>query len=233
MKGLIGKKLGMTHFFSEEKGQIPVTVIEAGPCVVVSCKKEESKNYTKLLLGFQKAKYPYHWDKQKMESEEPVKGKRLNKPEAGIFSKANLHAHSVLLEFRVNAKDKYKTGDVLKVEDVFKEGLKVDVRSKSKGHGFSGVIKRHNFHGGRKSHGSMFHRAPGSIGQGTTPGRVIKGHPLPGQYGNKNITIQNLEVVKIIPEKNLLLVKGAVPGAKGTLVKVQETVKLRGREFGK
>lgn len=232
MKGLIGKKVGMTNIFSEEGESIPVTVVEAGPCVVLSYKKIDNK-YGKLLLGYERANPPKKKGDKKKAKDKLKGAKTLNKPKMGLFDKIQTDPLSKLKEFRVDKKEDFEPGKIIKIEEVFEEGQKVDVRSKTKGRGFTGVIKRHGFHGGKGSHGSMFHRAPGSIGQGTTPGRVIKGHPLPGQYGSKYRTIQNIKIVKMIPEKNLLLLKGSIPGPNGSYLRVQNAMKNRGREHGR
>ncbi|MBN1151418.1 50S ribosomal protein L3 [candidate division WOR-3 bacterium] len=229
MKGLIGKKLGMTQIFLEDGRVVPVTVVEAGPCVVVSC--NEGKEHKKLLLGYENAKLPK--SEKSSNENKAAKGRRINKPEMGLFRKSGVEPCSITQEFKIDKNEEYKIGDVLTVETVFKSEEMVDVRSKTKGKGFQGVVKRYGFRGGRKSRGSMFHRAPGSIGAGTTPGRVIKGHKLPGQMGNKIKTIQNIKIIKIIPDKNLLLLKGAVPGSSGSYLRVQNAIKSRGREFGR
>jgi len=235
VKGLIGRKIGMTQYFNKDSKLIPTTVIEAGPCVVLAYEKKTEKKHSKLLLGFEKAKYPKNKNNEKKDiKRKNLKGKRLNKPLMGIFDKLGLEPYSELQEFRIDINTDLKVGDILKANDVFKENGFVDIRGKSKGKGFAGVIKRHNFHGGKMSHGSMFKRAPGSIGQGTTPGRVIKGHPLPGQYGNKFLTIQNLKIIKIIPEKNIILIKGSIPGPNGSYIRICESMKkTNGREYGK
>ncbi len=234
MKGLIGKKIGMTQVFLEDGRLMPVTVIEAGPCVVVKCVKKEGSDYASLLLGYEKAKLPKTEAKSESgEKQTKRTGRRLNKPEFGVFKKAEVEPCSFIQEFKVSHDVQYKTGDVLSVQDVFAEEGLVDVKSKTKGKGFQGVVRRYGFRGGRMSRGSMFHRAPGSIGAGTTPGRVIKGHKLPGHQGNVFKTIQNIKIVKIIPDKNLLLLKGAVPGPNGSYLRVQDAIKSRGREFGR
>lgn len=232
MKGLIGKKLGMTQIFLEDGRVVPVTVVEAGPCVIVNCEKKEGNDYTKLLLGYEKAKLPISKENKKQDNK-GAKGRKINMPELGVFKKAKVEPCSMIQEFKVPQESEYKTGDVLTVENVFKQDEYVDVKSRTKGKGFQGVVRRYGFKGGRGSRGSMFHRAPGSIGAGTTPGRVIKGHKLPGHMGDVVRTIQNIKIVRIIPDKNLLLLKGAVPGPNGSYLRIQDAIKNRGREFGR
>jgi len=203
--GLIGKKIGMTQVFTEEGKVVPVTVIEAGPCVVVQMKNMEKDGYTAIQVGFGK------------------KEKNVLKPEAGHFKKAGKGVYKKLKEFRVSQKelDKLNLGDELKA-DQFSAGEKVKVTGFSKGRGFSGVVKRWNFSGGRKTHDSKFHRRTGSIGQCVNPGKVWKGKKMPGRYGNEQITVKNLVVVKVNTEDNLLLIKGAIPGANGNLVYIKK-----------
>ena len=188
-KGLIGKKVGMTQIFDESGKVIPVTVIEAGPCVVAQVKTEETDGYTAIQLGFG-----------------DVKESKVNKPEKGHFSKVNVTPKKHLREFRVDSVE-VKVGDELKA-DVFAAGDKIDIQGTSKGKGFQGVIKRHGQHRGPMGHGSMYHRRPGSMGATSTPGRVFKGKKLPGHMGVQTVTIQNLEVVRVDLDKNVLLVKG-------------------------
>ena len=206
-KGLIGKKVGMTQIFDEAGKVIPVTAIEAGPCVVAQVKTEETDGYTAIQLGFGDAK----------ES-------KLNRPEKGHFSKVNVTPKKHLREFRVDSVEEVKVGDELKA-DVFAEGDKIDIQGTSKGKGFQGVIKRHGQSRGPMGHGSMYHRRPGSMGPTSTPGRVFKGKKLPGHMGVQTVTIQNLEVVKVDLDKNVILVKGSVPGAKGAILKLKTSVK--------
>lgn len=202
-KGLIGKKLGMTQVIEESGLRIPVTVIEAGPCTVVQVKTEEVDGYNSIQLGFENLK-PQH----------------VRKPIEGHFKKANLKPMKYLKEFRLKNTEEYKVGDVLKV-DIFEEGEKVNVQGKTKGKGFAGVIKRHGYGRGPESHGSRFHRRPGSLGASATPSRVFKGTKLPGQMGGNIVTIKNLEIVKVDVDKNVLLVKGSIPGPKGTIVNIK------------
>ena len=206
-KGLIGKKLGMTQIFDEQGKVIPVTVIEAGPCLVAQVKSEETDGYNAVQLGFGE-----------------VKDKHINKPEKGHFAKANVTAKKHLREFRLDSIEGIKVGDELKA-DVFVAGDKIDVQGTSKGKGFQGVIKRHGQSRGPMGHGSMYHRRPGSMGPTSTPGRVFKGKKLPGHMGHVTVTIQNLDVVKVDMDKNVILVKGSVPGAKGAILKLRKSVK--------
>ena len=206
-KGLIGKKVGMTQIFDEKGMVIPVTVIEAGPCVVSQVKTVETDGYNAVQLGFGE-----------------IKSNKVNKPMAGHFAKANVEAKKHLREFRVDDVQNVKVGDEVKV-DTFEQGDKVDVQGISKGKGFQGVIKRHGQHRGPMGHGSMYHRRPGSMGATSTPGRVFKGKKLPGHMGVQKITIQNLEVVKVDMDKNVLLVKGSVPGPRGAILKIRTSVK--------
>jgi len=201
--GLIGKKIGMTQIFSKDGETIPVTVIKAGPCTVIQKKSKDKDGYNALQLGFEEKKWS-----------------RVNKPLQGHFKKAGQRAFYHLKEFKVDNIDKYQLGQEITLE-IFKVGGKVKVTGKSKGRGFAGVIKRWGFSGGPASHGSMFHRAPGSIGSSAFPSRVFKGKKLPGHYGNKTVTVRNLEIVDIKPEDNLLLLKGAVPGARNSIVIIQ------------
>ena len=203
-KGIIGRKVGMT----QKKGNvIPVTVIEAGPCVVAQVKTVETDGYDALQLGFGE-----------------IKDKHINKPEAGHFAKAGLENKKHLREFRLESVEGVKVGDTVKA-DVFEAGEKVDVQGISKGKGFQGVIKRHGQHRGPMGHGSMYHRRPGSMGSTSTPGRVFKGKKLPGHMGRVTITIQNLDVVRVDMDKNVILLKGSVPGAKGSILKIKSAVK--------
>ena len=206
MKAIIGKKVGMTQIFDEKGYVIPVTVIEAGPCLVAQVKSEETDGYNAVQLGFGE-----------------VKDKHINKPEKGHFEKSKLSAKKHLREFRADSID-VKVGDEVKA-DVFEAGDKIDVQGTSKGKGFQGVIKRHGQHRGPMGHGSMYHRRPGSMGATSTPGRVFKGKKLPGHMGRVTVTIQNLDVVKIDMDKNVILVKGSVPGCKGAILKIKSTVK--------
>ena len=206
-KGLIGKKVGMTQIFDEAGKVIPVTAIEAGPCVVAQVKTEETDGYTAIQLGFG-----------------DVKESKLNRPKKGHFSKINVTPKKHLREFRVDSVEEVKVGDELKA-DVFTAGDKIDIQGTSKGKGFQGVIKRHGQSRGPMGHGSMYHRRPGSMGPTSTPGRVFKGKKLPGHMGVQTVTIQNLEVVRVDLDKNVILVKGSVPGPKGAILKLKTSVK--------
>ena len=206
MKAIIGKKVGMTQIFDENGFVIPVTVIEAGPCTVAQVKSVDTDGYNAVQLGFGE-----------------VKDKHINKPEKGHFAKSKLAAKKHLREFRVDSAD-VKVGDQVKA-DVFTAGDKIDVQGTTKGKGFQGVIKRHGQHRGPMGHGSMYHRRPGSMGSTSTPGRVFKGKKLPGHMGVQTVTIQNLDVVRVDMDKNVLLVKGSVPGPKGAILKIKATVK--------
>ena len=206
-KALIGKKVGMTQIFDENGAVIPVTVIEAGPCKVVQVKTVETDGYDAVKLGFGS-----------------VKESKLNKPEKGNFKKANLEPKKHLREFRLDSVENVTIGSELKA-DVFASGEKVDIQGTTKGKGFQGVIKRHGQHRGPMGHGSMYHRRPGSMGPTSTPGRVFKGKKLPGHMGVDTVTIQNLEVVRVDLDKNVILVKGSVPGCKGAILKIKNSVK--------
>ena len=206
-KALIGKKVGMTQIFDENGVVIPVTVIEAGPCVVAQVKTLDNDGYEAVQLGFG-----------------DVKENKLNKPVKGHFAKANVTAKRHLREFRLDTIEGIKVGDELKA-DIFAAGEKIDVQGTSKGKGFQGVIKRHGQHRGPMGHGSMYHRRPGSMGATSTPGRVFKGKKLPGHMGNVTVTIQNLDIVKVDMDKNVILVKGSVPGAKGSILKIKSAIK--------
>jgi len=208
MKGILGKKVGMTRVFKDDKA-IPVTVIKAGPCVVVQKKTVETDGYNAIQIGF-----------------EEVPERKSNKPLLGHFKKAQVQPLRYLREFRLDNVDDYEIGQKIDVS-IFSEGEKIDLIGKSKGRGYSGVMKRWNFSGGEASHGSKFHRAPGSTGMATYPSKVFKGKKMPGQYGNERVTIQNSEVVYVDVQNNLIAVKGGVPGARGGLVTIREAVKAK------
>ena len=209
MKSLLGKKLGMTQIFDEAGRLVPVTVLEVGPCSIVQRKTVATDGYEAVQLGF---------GAQKPE--------RVVKPLAGHFKKAGLGTMLELREVRVAADDAAKAGDTLTAA-IF-EGINfVDVEGVTKGKGFQGVMKRHNFGGGRATHGSHFHRTTGSIGMKEKPGRVFKGKKMAGQMGNTSITAQSLKVVQVRAAENLILVKGAVPGANGTILVVREALKRK------
>lgn len=208
-KGILGKKHGMTQIFNEKGEFIPVTVIEAGPCVVVQKKTLENDGYNALQLGFG-----------------DIKEKRVIKPLKGHFKKANVPFKKYLREFRLDDISGYEVGSEIKV-DIFKPGERVDVTGISKGKGFAGIVKRYNANRGPMSHGSKYHRRVGSMGATTDPGRTFKGKIMPGHMGHERVTVQNLEVVKADPSLNLLLVKGSVPGPKGSLLIIRDSVKNR------
>ena len=206
MKGILGKKLGMTQIFTEEGIVVPVTVVEAGPNVVTQVKTVEKDGYNAIQVGF-----------------EDAKEKSLNKPQKGHLAAANvLKKH--LKEFRVDAVEEFTVGQEIKA-DLFAAGEKIDVTGTSKGKGFQGPIKRHGQSRGPESHGSRYHRRPGSMGACSYPGRVFKNKKLAGHMGSVKVTVQNLEVVRVDADKNFILVKGAIPGAKGSVVTLKEAVK--------
>ena len=207
MKTIIGKKIGMTQIFDEHGKVIPVTVIEAGPCVVAQVKSVETDGYNAIQLGFG-----------------DVKASKVNKPEAGHFAKANIAPKKHLREFRLDSVEGVTVGTEIKA-DTFVAGDKIDVQGTTKGKGFQGVIKRHGQSRGPMGHGSMYHRRPGSMGPTSTPGRVFKGKKLPGHMGRITVTIQNLDVVRVDMDKNVILLKGSVPGAKGAILKLRTSVK--------
>jgi len=207
MKGIIGKKIGMTLLFTEDGYVVPVTVIEASPNKVVQVKTAENDGYNAIQLGY---------DNQKTN--------RINKPLKGHFEKAGVEPKRILKEFKVEDAAAYSLGQEIKV-DIFQAGDKVDVVGTSKGKGTQGPIKRHNQGRGPESHGSKYHRGPGSQSAATFPGRVFKGQTGAGRMGNERVTIQNLEIVRVDTERNLLLIKGAIPGPKGGYVMIKETVK--------
>jgi len=211
MKGIIGKKVGMTQIFDDEGNVIPVTVIEAGPCYVTQVRSAERDGYVAVQLGYQE-----------------TKPKRLTQGQLGHLRRNNLPALRVLREFRILAGgEELEEGQEIKV-DVFEQGERVDVIGTSKGRGFAGTIKRHGFHRQPKTHGqSDRERAPGSVGMCATPGRTLKGHRMAGRMGNQRTTIKNLEVVVVDPERNLLAVRGSVPGAKNGIVMIKPTTKAR------
>lgn len=207
MKNILGRKIGMTQIFKEDGSVVPVTVVEAGPLVVVQKKTVEIDGYNAIQVGF-----------------EEVKESRVNKPIKGHFDKGNVEYKKFLREFLVENVEEFEIGQEIKA-DVFQEGDIVDVTGISKGKGTQGVIRRHGFGRGRETHGSKFHRAPGGMSAGTYPGRVFKGHRMAGRTGNEKVTVQNLEIVRVDADKNLILIKGAIPGPKKGLVSIKETVK--------
>ena len=209
MTGLIGKKVGMTQFYNAEGNMVPVTVVRTGPCVVVQKKETAKDGYNALQVGFG-----------------GKKSQRVNKPMQGHMAKAGKGAFEVLKEFRLDDVSKYEVGQELKVNELFKVGDRIDVAGISKGHGFTGVIKRWSFAGFPGSHGTHeYFRHGGSIGNRSYPGRVRKGKKMAGHWGDEQVSIQNLEVVEIRSEQNLMLIKGAVPGAKQGVVIVRLAAK--------
>ena len=207
MKTLLGKKVGMTQIFSDKGEMIPVTVIEAGPCAVTQIKTLETDGYNAVQIGF-----------------EDKKESRVNKPEAGHFAKAGVGVKKFLTEIRLAEGESYELGQTISVAD-FEEGAKLDVTGTSKGKGTQGNIKRHGHRRGPMTHGSKHKRLPGGLAAATYPSRVFLGNKAPGRTGRDTVTVQNVVLVKVIADRNLLLVKGAVPGNKGGLVKVQYAVK--------
>lgn len=206
MKGILGKKVGMTQIFTEQGEVVPVTVVEAGPVVVTQIKTTENDGYTAIQVGF-----------------EDAKEKSLNKPQKGHLAAANtLKKH--LKEFRVDSVEGYTVGQEIKA-DLFAAGELIDVTGISKGKGFQGPIKRHGQSRGPETHGSRYHRRPGSMGACSYPGRVFKNKKLAGHMGSVKVTVQNLEVIRVDADKNFILVKGAIPGAKGSVVTIKEAVK--------
>jgi len=206
-KAILAKKIGMTQIFLEDGKVLPVTVVEAGPCVVIQKKTVETDGYNAIKVAFGE-----------------IREKLVNKARKGEFAKANVPVKRHLREFRLDDVSTYNVGDEIKV-DVFAAGDTVDASGVTKGHGFAGVIKRHGTHRGPMSHGSMYHRRPGSMGATSDPGRVYKGKKLPGHMGVENVTIINLDVVKVDADKNLLFIKGSVPGPKGSLLCIRDSVK--------
>lgn len=202
-KAILGRKLGMTQVWSDDDRLIPVTVIEAGPCVVSQVRTLAKDGYRAIQIGFGE-----------------IKESKVNRPMKGHFAKAGISPKRHLSEICLQDGEEFKVGDEIKV-DIFEPGVHIHVSGTSKGKGFAGGIKRHNFKGGPGGHGSHFHRAPGSIGQCATPSRVFKGKKMPGHMGSETITVRNLEVVRIDAEQNLLLVKGAVPGGKNSLLTIR------------
>ncbi|MDD5602517.1 MAG: 50S ribosomal protein L3 [Eubacteriales bacterium] len=207
-KAIYGTKIGMTQIFNEDGLAIPVTVIKAGPCAVIQKKTLETDGYEAVKIGFE--------DKDV---------KKLSKPEQGQFTGSGLKGMKYLRELRLEDISAMDTGSVIKVEDMFAAGEKVDVSGVSKGKGFQGNIKRHGQKGGKDTHGSMYHRRVGSMGANSSPSKVLKGKKLPGHMGFENVTVLNLDVVRVDAERSLLLVKGAVPGPRGALLLIKNTVK--------
>lgn len=207
MKGIMGKKLGMTQVFGPTGELVAVTVVEATPNVVVQKKTVEKEGYNSVQLGF-----------------DPIREKLANKPSQGHFKKAGVKPMRYLKELRDSSLQELELGSEVKV-DIFEEGNFVDVTGTSKGKGTLGVVGRHGFQRGRMSHGSKFHRRPGGLSAGTYPGRVFKGHRMMGRKGNEQVTVQNLELIRVDADKNLLLIKGAIPGPKNAMVLVKSALK--------
>ena len=200
--GLLGNKIGMTQIFDESGNIIPVTILKVGPCVITQVKSQSKENYDSIQIGYGN-----------------VSSKTLTQPELGHLQKSNIQPLKYLKEFRTTEENEFSIGQILKV-DSFSPGQFVNVRGKSIGKGFSGLQKRHNFTRGPMTHGSKNHRAPGSIGMGTTPGRVLPGKKMAGQLGNKITTIKKLKVIQINSEENILVIKGSVPGKPGNLLSI-------------
>ncbi len=225
MLGLMAKKMGTTQIFDENGNQVLVTVLKVGPCYVLNKRTNEKDGYTALQLAFEEMKERYK--KVYKDGKKVSVRVKPNKPMAGIFEKANVPFCRYVKEFRVNENDidKFEVGQKLTIKDIFENVEWVDITAKSKGRGYQGVVKRHGFAGGPMSHGTRFENRGGAIGASTTPSRIFKGIKMPGQHGNRTVTIQNLKIVKIIPEENLMLVKGSVPGAINSMVMVKWAVK--------
>ena len=204
--GLLGRKLGMTQVFDENGNLIPVTVLEAGPCYVLEEKNKDKHGYSALLLGFSD------------------RFKNVNKPQKGFYDKIDVFPKKILKEFRMDSTEGYNVGDQVKA-DIFAKGDFVDIQGTTIGRGFQGAIKRHGFHRGPMSHGSRYHRRPGSMGQCADPSRVFKGKKLPGQMGSVKRTIQSLKVVDVNVEENLILVKGSMPGSSNSVVRICKAIK--------
>lgn len=222
-KAILATKVGMTQIFNEDGSLIPVTVLQAGPCVVTQIKTVENDGYSAVQVGFVDKKEKIV-NKDKGGKKEVIHRHGVNKAEKGHFDKAGVSCKRYVREFKFDNASEYALAQEIKA-DIFEAGDKIDATAISKGKGFQGAIKRHNQHRGPMTHGSKFHRHAGSNGAASDPSKVFKGKKMPGQMGNKKITIQNLEVVRVDAEKNLLLVKGSVPGPKKSLVTIKETVK--------
>ena len=207
-KAILAKKIGMTQIFDDKSRLIPITVLEAGPCLVTQKKSVDKDGYDAIQVGFGN-----------------IKPKKVLKPQMGLFKKNNIEPKKFLREFRLDDISTYNVGDTINV-DIFKVGERVDAIGTSKGKGFQGSIKRHNHHRGPMAHGSKYHRGVGSMSSATTPGKVKKGKKMPGHMGARRVTVQNLEIIKIDVAKNLLILKGSVPGVKNSLVFIKNTVKI-------
>ncbi|MEA3305835.1 MAG: 50S ribosomal protein L3 [Candidatus Omnitrophota bacterium] len=208
-KGILGKKIGMTQFYTEKGPLVPVTVIEAGPCTVIQVKRREKDKYTAIKLGFA--------DRKK---------NRTNKPDLGNFKRANSAPKKFIREIRMDSPENYKESQEISV-DIFNKGEFVDITAVSKGKGFQGGMKRWNWTAGKAGHGSMHHRQPGSIGASSFPSRVFKGQHLPGHMGHESVTVQNLQILKVDRDKNLLIVKGTIPGHNNSYLTVKSAKKIR------
>jgi large subunit ribosomal protein L3 len=206
-KGIIGRKIGMTQLFNADGTAIAVTVVEAGPCLVLRKKTVEKDGYEAVCVGYSE-----------------IREKLVNKPKTGEFKKAGMEPKRYVRELKLENSSSFEVGQAIKA-DMFETGDIVDVSGLTKGHGFSGTVKRWNTHIGPKAHGSKYHRGPGSMGANTSPGRVFKNKRLPGHYGVENVTIQNLVVVKVDAERNFIMIKGSVPGVRGALLVVRNAVK--------
>lgn len=205
-KFMLGRKAGMTQIFDESGTAIPVTVIDCGPLTVVQKKTAENDGYEAIKVAYEEAK-------------------KSNKPDQGQFAKHDLKPMRHMREFQ--ADQEYEVGQVINVADMFEAGSRVDIAGVSKGKGYAGGIKRHNFSRGPVAHGSKYHRASGSLGSSATPAKVHKGQKLPGQMGNERVTVQNLDVVMVDGERNILVVKGSVPGSRHSLLEIRDTVKAK------
>ena len=207
-KCMLGRKIGMTQIFTDEGIMVPVTVVAAGPVSVLQIKSEDIDGYKSIKVGF-----------------EDIKGKRINKPTKGQFDKAGVSTKRFIREFRFDNAETYELGQEIKADEMFQEGDKVDVSGVSKGKGYQGTVKRYGTSRGPESHGSGYHRGVGSLGSNSDPSRVFKGKRLPGHMGSENVTVQNLSIARVDAERNLLLIRGAIPGPKGGLVIIKNTVK--------
>lgn len=211
-KFMLGKKAGMTQLFDENGNSVPVTVIDCGPVTVVQKKTNETDNYTAVKVAY-----------------DEVRDNLLNKPAKGQFDKAGTKSFRTLSEFRVEDAEAFEVGQVISASDMFEVGDVVDVIGVSKGKGYAGNVKRHNQAGGHEGHGSKYHRQIGSMGAAARPARVLKGKKMPGQLGNKQVTIQNLDVVLVDGERNIIAVKGSIPGSRGNTVTISDSVKVSKR----
>ncbi len=212
MKAILGEKLGMTQIFDEGSSAIPVTIIKAGPVHVAQIKHPDTDGYGAIQIAYKE-----------------IPERKVSRPQAGHFLKAGIPPARHVVEVRVDDPDSYELGQVIKASDLFVEGGKADVAGVSKGKGFAGVMKRHNFKGQGASHGThKVHRAPGSIGAASTPSRVFRGKRMPGRMGNEKVTVLNLEVVKLDDERDIIMLRGSIPGPKGSVVLVREAVKANG-----